>query len=451
MSKLPVIAIFDVGKTNKKRLLFNQQYEVISEESIQFEETTDEDGFPCDDLNRLTSWIRESFHALLADTRVEVKAVNFSGYGASFVFLDKNGVAIPPIYNYLKPLDPILQSGFYDKYGGESAFSKDTASPVLGNLNSGMQLYRIKNEQQELFHRIDIALHLPQYLAYILSGEKYSELTSIGCHTNLWSFTSGMYHKWVAEEEILLRLPPIISSDSLSGFTATGIPLGVGLHDSSAALIPYLRYYSEPFALISTGTWCITLNPYNNIPLTDDELKQDCLCYLSYTGNPVKASRLFAGHEHEIQTASLAAHFDKSLDYYKTVQFNPSLVSPDFKTLSTNNSVVIPVRDSRFQDRDLGSFESYEQAYHQLIADIITDQRNSTNLVVKGTDVKTIYVDGGFSRNEIYMRLLACVYPDMKVYAAAVPQASALGAALAMHEYWNEQPFPKNLIQLKEY
>ena len=88
MSKLPVIAVFDVGKTNKKRLLFNQQYEVISEESIQFEEITDEDGFPCDDLNRLTSWIRESFNALLADTKVEVKAVNFSGYGASFVFLD---------------------------------------------------------------------------------------------------------------------------------------------------------------------------------------------------------------------------------------------------------------------------------------------------------------------------------------------------------------------------
>ena len=84
MSKLPVIAIFDVGKTNKKRLLFNRQYQVISEESVQFEETTDEDGFPCDDLNRLTSWIRESFDALLADKRIDVKAVNFSGCVANF-------------------------------------------------------------------------------------------------------------------------------------------------------------------------------------------------------------------------------------------------------------------------------------------------------------------------------------------------------------------------------
>src|SRR6476620_12717660 len=131
MSKIPVIAIFDIGKTNKKRLLFNQQYQVISEESIQFEETVDEDGFPCDDIVRLTDWIRKSFDQLLADTTVEVKAVNFSGYGASFVFLDKDDNLIPPLYNYLKPLDAALQAAFYNKYGGESSFSLQTASPVL--------------------------------------------------------------------------------------------------------------------------------------------------------------------------------------------------------------------------------------------------------------------------------------------------------------------------------
>ena len=31
MPKLPVAAIFDVGKTNKKLLLFNEQYEVVHE------------------------------------------------------------------------------------------------------------------------------------------------------------------------------------------------------------------------------------------------------------------------------------------------------------------------------------------------------------------------------------------------------------------------------------
>ena len=61
--------------------------------------------------------------------------------------------------------------------------------------------------------------------------------------------------------------------------------VGIGLHDSSAALIPYLMNFKEPFVLISTGTWCISLNPFNEAPLTKEELKSDCLSYMSYDPN----------------------------------------------------------------------------------------------------------------------------------------------------------------------
>ena len=43
MNKTPVIAIFDVGKTNKKLLLFNEQYELVQEDSRPMDEITDED------------------------------------------------------------------------------------------------------------------------------------------------------------------------------------------------------------------------------------------------------------------------------------------------------------------------------------------------------------------------------------------------------------------------
>jgi hypothetical protein len=37
------------------------------------------------------------------------------------------------------------------------------------------------------------------------------------------------------------------------------------------------------------------------------------------------------------------------------------------------------------------------------------------------------------------------------VYAATVAQASATGAALAIHNYWNKLPKPVDLIELKFY
>ena len=43
--KIPTIAIFDIGKTNKKLFLFNENYEIVLEKSTQFSEITD-DGKP---------------------------------------------------------------------------------------------------------------------------------------------------------------------------------------------------------------------------------------------------------------------------------------------------------------------------------------------------------------------------------------------------------------------
>jgi sugar (pentulose or hexulose) kinase len=453
MSKISVIAIFDVGKTNKKLLLFDEQYKVVHEESTQLKETEDEDGFPCEDVFALTEWIRNSFSQTQNDKRFEIKAVNFSGYGASFVYLDENKNVIPPLYNYLKPYPQPLLKKFYDDYGGESQFSKITASPILGNLNSGMQLYRLKYERPEMFKRITYALHLPQYLSFILTSSLHSDITSIGCHTNLWNFQQNKYHQWVEKEGVEERFPELLSCNSIAGYENKNIPAGAGLHDSSAALIPYLTSFNDPFILLSTGTWCISLNPFNHTMLTDYELHEDCLCYLSYEGKPIKASRIFAGHEHEQQIKRLAEYFSKAVNYYSSVTIDTHLLKNQKRNIgkSKHNSLSSQPARSTFSERSLSGFKSYEEAYHQLITDIVVQQVRSTNLVLRGNGVKRIFVDGGFSKNPIYMYLMADAYPDIEVYAASVAQASALGAALVFHQHWNSKDFPSEIINMKLY
>ena len=92
-----------------------------------------------------------------------------------------------------------------------------------------------------------------------------------------------------------------------------------------------------------------------------------------------------------------------------------------------------------------------EEAYQQLIVDIVAHQVISTNLVLRGMDVKRIFVDGGFSKNPIYMYLMAEAFPAIEVYAASVAQASALGDALVIHQHWNNKPLPSNIIDMKLY
>jgi sugar (pentulose or hexulose) kinase len=455
MKRTRIVAIFDIGKTNKKLFLFDEGYKIILEESVQFEETTDEDGYSCEDIIALTKWVKDSLTKLTTLKDYKIVAINFSAYGASFVHVDDKGNPAAPLYNYLKPYPEELKQKFYDKYGGEILFSLTTASPVLGSLNSGLQLYRLKNERPGIFAKVKYSLHLPQYLSSIITGKNYSDITSIGCHTGLWNFQKNNYHDWVSREAIIEKLAQIISSGAVVPVTISGsnYAVGVGLHDSSAALIPYLNF-QYPFMLISTGTWCISLNPFNHAPLTREELDQDCLCYMSYQGKPVKASRLFAGRDHEKQLKRIADYFNKDATHYNRMQFNPEIIA-HLKTKDDadekDRDIKISLKHSVFALRDLADFASDEEAYYQLITDLVNQQLASSQLVLDGTDAKRIFVDGGFSKNDIYMNLLASVFPEMEVFAASMAQSTAMGVALSIHSSWNKRPVPNDIIELKYY
>jgi len=438
--QLPVIAIFDIGKTNKKLLLFDEQLKIVFEHADQFAESKDEDGFPCDDLEKLNNFVFESLRRVLSNSEFELKGLNFTAYGASFVYIDDSGKPLSPLYNYLKPYPEELLEQFYLAYGGRTEFAKETASPVLGSLNSGMQLYRIKYERPELLNRIKYALHLPQYLSFLISGKSCSDITSIGCHTNLWDFRKNNYHHWLENEGLIDKLAPILPSDSVikTNFEGQSFDVGIGLHDSSAALIPYLVNFKEPFLLISTGTWCISLNPFNASPLSTFELESDCLCYLHYEGKPVKASRLFAGNEHEQELNRISQYFSEPKSRYEQMNFDSA-----FLNLLDHEDVYL--------GNDLASYSSDTETYHRLMIHIIKQQKISSGLVIKGSDVKRIFVDGGFSKNSIYMNLLSIVFPGMEVFAASMAQSTAMGAALAIHHSFGNKNIPTDLIELKFY
>ena len=188
--------------------------------------------------------------------------------------------------------------------------------------------------------------------------------------------------------------------------------------------------------------------------LTSDELRQDCLSFLSYQGDAVKASRLFAGYEHEQQVKRLAAHYNTSTDYYKTVLYDASVCNKLHSVAAGGSGEEVStamIGQSPFGKRDLHDFETCEEAYHQLILDIIKQQVQSTKLVMNDKPVKKIFVDGGFSKNDVYMNFLAAAFPHIEVYSAKVAQASALGAAIAIRKACNDDPLPSDLITVKRY
>src|SRR5664279_329139 len=433
--KETVIAIYDIGKTNKKIILFNEDLKIISEVEEKFAETTDDDGFVCDDIEHIESWIKESLAGLIHSEKYEIKAVNFTTYGATLVYLDEDGNRLTPVYNYLKPLDDKIPESLYKRHGGRDEFCRRTASPALGMLNSGIQPLWLKTLKPEVFARIRNILHFPQYLSYIITGKIYSEHTSIGCHTALWDFDNMNYHPWV--KLYGLNLPVPVPVDTLNEVYIDGkkVLVGIGIHDSSSSLAPYFSSNEGKFLLISTGTWCINMNPFNNEKLTSDQLDKDCLCYISITRQPVTYSRLFLGHLHESSVKQISDHFRKPEDHYKKIKADSRLSATLRSKFSGKKVFFHNGRYSRDlkEHIDMYEFSTYEEAYHCLMNELGDLTLESINLVLPELDdTDNIYITGGFSKNELFRNIISQAYPSKAVYTSEIANASALGAAMVV-------------------
>jgi sugar (pentulose or hexulose) kinase len=450
--KQKVTAVFDIGRTNKKFFLFDDTFKEVHREYTRFPEIQDEDGYPTEDLPALQRWLRSVFHRILKAKKFEVEAINFSSYGASFVHLDEYGEVLTPLYNYTKPLDEKLIKGFYEKYGPETAFAMQTGSTNAGMLNSGMQLYWLKYSQPEVFQKIKYALHLPQYLSYIFTGIPLSEYTSIGCHTALWDYNKKDYHQWVYAEELHLKLPPPVSSQTSINMNYNGqrIKIGVGIHDSSAALLPYIRSENKPFILISTGTWSVSLNPFTKGALSKEDIARGCINYMRLDGKPVKAARLFLGQEYKDQVMFLSSHFGLPTDYHKTVKFDHSIfldIKENFEPWFAFKKIAAPQAPEQTTIKST----SFEYAYHHLLMELVELQVDSIKQAMGGgTTIDKLFLDGGFSDNDTYVQLLSHRFRDYKLRTTHSSLGSALGAAIAISDTALGKKFLKKIYGLKK-
>ena len=451
MSK-EVVLIFDIGKTNKKILLFDRSLNIIHEEETIFEEITDDDGFPADDIDRLEAWIKDACKTFINDESYLVRGINFTTYGATLMYLDDHGKRLTPVYNYLKPMPKGIVEPLYKAQGGEEEFCRNTASPALGMLNSGFQALWLKEKKPEIFSRVKTILHLPQYLSNMLTGRCSSEHTSIGCHTALWDFDRMNYHPWTRQLGNTLPDPEPVETIHPSTLFVNEVPVGIGIHDSSSSLVPYFMNSDEEFILVSTGTWCISMNPFNPEPLTADQLKKDCLAYMSIQQKPVKSARLFLGHIHDVNVKRLNKLFGVDESAYKQVD----LKEDTFRSLNRKsngngmffqNGVPIDYLDKSVEKT---SFRSFDEAYHQLIMDLVDLTKESIDLIVKKNDnTKNMYISGGFSKNPLFLKLMASSFPDKKVYTSEVANATSLGAALVLWKAIDQDFSPSIDLGLK--
>jgi sugar (pentulose or hexulose) kinase len=432
-----VIAVIDIGKTNKKIFLFDKDFNLVFQNLTQFEEIEDEDGFPCDNIEAIEAWILEQIKAVQDKGDYHIKAINFSTHGASLIYLDKEGNRIAPLYNYLKPLETSKFEDIYNTNCGVDEFSRKTASPSYGMLNTGLQMLWIKREKPELWSKVDAVLHYPQYLSYLFTKKITADFTSVGAHTATWDFDNMQYHKWLADENIALPEPCKGNEAVMADVNGEQIAIGTGLHDSSSSIIPILdNHKGDDFVLLSTGTWIIAMNPFSKETLTQTQLQNNCLCFMTPEKQQVKSSMQFLGRIHEVYMKALSDYFKVDINTHLELTLNESLCK---ELLDQDARVFLNEGiDDDFEAHTelLQKFLSYETAYYQLVFEISKKVIKGLDLIAdKNSDISVVYISGGFNKNEVFMKFLKLLKNNIEIRISDCKNESALGAALLMKDY----------------
>ncbi len=296
------VAVIDIGKTNAKLALVDRA--TLAEIAVVTRPNTVLPGppWPHFDLEGHWRFLLEGLSAFNAAHGVD--AIAITAHGASVVLLDADGALAAPMLDY-EHAGPDDLARDYNRQRPDFA---ETGSPRLaGGLNVGAQLHWMFAQDPGLCVRTAQIVTYPQYWAYRLTGIATTERTSLGCHTDLWNPTADHLSPLAARLGVADKIAPLrMASDILGPITAdvaahTGLPMDTpvtcGIHDSNASLLPHLLTRTQPFSVVSTGTWVVVMTVGGTRPPLSPD--RDTLINVNALGDPVPSARFMGGREFE--------------------------------------------------------------------------------------------------------------------------------------------------------
>ncbi|WP_296644229.1 FGGY-family carbohydrate kinase [Roseinatronobacter sp.] len=417
------IAVIDIGKTNAKLALVDVQ--TLTEIAVVTRPNIVQSGppWPHYDVEGHWTFLLDALATFHRDHGVD--AISITTHGACAALLAHDGSLAAPILDYEHEYpDRIIAE--YDAIRPDFA---QTGSPKLaGGLNIGAQLHYQFSTDPTLRDRTAQIVTYPQYWGHRLTGVAATDVTSIGCHTDLWAPREGMFSKLPARLGIEGKIAPARKSTEVLGHIlphiakATGLPSGiqvsVGIHDSNASLYPHILTQRGSFSVVSTGTWVIVMS-VGGSDTTLDPLR-DTLINVDARGQAVPSARFMGGRE-----------FEMIQQGHRVDTSNHNIADVLAASL-----MILPAVDPR-----TGPFRGRQMQWSGEEPDVGTGRRSvalsfylalMTDTCLQLTDASgPTIVEGPFARNSEFVAMLMAA-TNRPVLTSDAATGTSIGAALLM-------------------
>jgi sugar (pentulose or hexulose) kinase len=419
MNDVRHIAVLDIGKTNAKVVIVDAATGMEIAACSTPNRVLKEGLYPHYDVETIWEFCVEALREFSAVPGFD--AISVTAHGAAAALLDEHGLAMPAIdYEYIYPAEVRAA------YAALRPDFTETRSPLQsGGLNVGAQIHYQKTQFPAEFATVRTIVTYAQYWVWRLTGFARNEVTSLGCHTDLWNPQTGDYSSLADRLELRQLLAPIASAfDRIGNLLPTladrigvakTIPVYCGIHDSNASLLPHLVRRKSRFSVVSTGTWVVLFAVGGLLDQLDPN--RDTLANVDAYGEAVPSARFMGGREFDQLTLGNTAE-------------------PDTETLARIIADQIMILPSIVHGS--GPFPHHEAVWvngeptlapeRNAAASLYAAMMTETSLQLIGADGPTI-VEGPFSRNRIYLAALRSL-TSREVIASPGSTGTSLGAAL---------------------
>jgi sugar (pentulose or hexulose) kinase len=426
------LVVLDIGKTLSKLSLWTPEGELL-ERRERRNQRCYSGGRLVLDVNGIEEWLTEALGDLPGKERIG--GIIPIGHGAAAALIRDGALAAPPP-DYESP----VASQVRDAYEGERDPFTETGSPALPDgLNLGIQLYRLERSHPELFDQRTQILTWPQYWSWLLSGVAATEVTSLGCHTDLWNPAAAAPSKMAICRGWAKLLAPLRPAGEALGrlrrewVSRTGLPQSVqvycGIHDSNAALVA-ARAHRElahgELTVLSTGTWFVAMRslaasaPFSPRLMPEG---QDVLVNVDIDRTPVPSARFMGGREIHLLTALASRQIDIPAD-------QPAMLGAAASVLS-RGAMVLPTLApgcGPFPKAKGGWVEKPEEPLElRAAASLYVALMTDAMLELIGAR-RDLLVEGRFAAAELFVRALAQLRPDLRVFTSSANADVAQGA-----------------------
>jgi len=443
LSRSP-IAVFDLGKTNSKLFVVSHEGRVIDEARTRPVWRHEGDLRVLDDA-ALSGWMTAELARVVSAHGVD--RMTFSGHGCTFALV-AGGALVHPILDYEQE-PPAEIAGRIDAMAPD--FQETFSPPLPLGFNYGRHLLWLNECDGDLIAKAEAILSYPQFWTWKFSGRPVSEVSYLGCHSNLWAPLRDDFSSLVDRMGWRSRMPEFAKAGEVVGThkvtlddgRSVEIAVHNGVHDSNAALYFYRSLGFTDFTLVSTGTWVIIFNPASPLERLDSD--RDMLANVTVDHQPVATIRFMGGREYDVASGGWAKPV--SVDAVARVIAAKAFALPSFAPGGP-----MPGHVGRFVGPAVEGEERAAVAmlYVALMTDLSLDLIRSENAIV---------IDGGLVKTGLYASVLAALRPGQTVHTSANPEGSAFGAAALVFNAIGDNPFvndcavaePASIPGLDEY